>query len=220
LLLDEVTELSPRAQAKLLRVLQEREIRRVGENTSRPVDVRVIAACNVPLADAVASGRFRDDLRFRLAVIRIRIPALRERLEDVPVLAQTFWRRSAQEAGTRAVLGPDALARLTRHLWPGNVRELQNVIAGLAVAAPGRGRVSSRHVDQVLTHAAAADEAAGISLDAARRTFERRIVAAALVRHAGRRGAAANELGLTRQGLTKALRRLGLAADENAAGVA
>jgi DNA-binding NtrC family response regulator len=220
LFLDEVTELSPRAQAKLLRVLQEREVRRVGENVPRAIDVRLIAACNVPLADAVVSGRFRDDLRFRLAVVRIRLPALRERIEDVPALARLFWRRAAAEAGARATLGSDALVRLTQHAWPGNVRELQNVIAGLVVAAPARGRVTRRHVDQVLSHATTAGESPGVPLDAARRTFERRMIAAALVRHAGRRTAAASELGLTRQGLTKALRRLGLAAEEDAAGVA
>lgn len=220
LFLDEVTELSPRAQAKLLRVLQEREVRRVGENQARSIDVRIIAACNVPVADAVASGRFRDDLRFRLAVVRIRLPSLRERVEDLPALAQLFWRRAAGEAGTRATLGPDALARLTRHAWPGNVRELQNVMAGLVVAAPARGRVGARHVEQVLSHVTAAAEMPGVRLEAARRTFERRVITAALVRHAGRRAAAASELGLTRQGLTKALRRLGLAAEEDAAGVA
>src|SRR4030095_4998356 len=110
--------------------------------------------------------------------------------------------------------------RLTGHGWPGNVRELQNVIAALVVAAPPRGRVSARHVDQVLFHTAPAVDAPGVRLEAARRTFERRIIMAALTRHAGRRHAAAAELGLTRQGLTKALRRLGLASDEDAAGVA
>ncbi len=220
LFLDEVTELSPRAQAKLLRTLQEREIRRVGENQPRPIDVRIVAACNVPLTEAVGSGRFRDDLRFRLAVIRIRLPSLRERLEDVPSLAQVFWRRAAAEAGTRALLGPDAIARLTRHPWPGNVRELQNVVAGLVVASPFRGRVGARHVEQVLSHVAVAGEMPGVRLEIARRTFERRVITAALVRHAGRRSAAAIELGLSRQGLTKALRRLGLAPEEDAAGVA
>jgi DNA-binding NtrC family response regulator len=196
--------------------LQEREVRRVGENAPRAIDVRVIAACNVPLAEAVASGRFRDDLRFRLAVIRIQLPALRQRPEDIPTLARLFWRRAVEEAGTRAVLGPDALQRLARHPWPGNVRELQNVVAGLVVASPPRGRLSRRHVDQVLSQSATTDGPA-VPLDAARRTFERRLIAAALVRHAGRRAAAASELGLTRQGLTKALRRLGLGLDDESA---
>ena len=220
LFLDEVTELSPRAQAKLLRVLQEREIRRVGENHTRAIDVRILAACNVPVADAVAAGRFRDDLRFRLAVIRISLPPLRERVEDIPSLAMAFWRRFASEAGTRAVLGPDALARLTRHGWPGNVRELQNTMAGLVVAAPLRGRVTARHVEQVLSQTASVVEMPGVRLEAARRTFEQRIILGALTRHGGRRHAAAAELGLTRQGLAKAMRRLGLGTDEPAAGVA
>jgi len=216
LFLDEVTELSPRAQAKLLRVLQEREVRRVGENAPRAIDVRVIAACNVALADAVAAGRFRDDLRFRLAVVRVQLPALRDRPEDIPTLAQRFWRRAVEEAGTRAVLGPDALVRLAKHSWPGNVRELQNVVAGLVVAAPARGRIAGRHVEQVLSQAASTDNP-GLPLEAARRTFERRVIGAALVRHAGSRTAAASELGLTRQGLTKALRRLGLGAEDDPA---
>jgi DNA-binding NtrC family response regulator len=183
--------------------------------------VRTIAASNVSLGSAVATGRFRDDLRFRLAVIRIVLPPLRERLEDLPVLARAFWRRAAAEAGTRAMMGPDALARLARHSWPGNVRELQNVVSGLVVAAPARGRVTARHVEQVLAQGAThASEAVGVPLEAARRAFERRLIASALVRHAGRRHAAATELGLTRQGLTKALRRLGLSLDEDAAGVA
>lgn len=220
LFLDEVTELSPRAQAKLLRVLQEREIRRVGENQPRPVDVRILAACNVAIADAVAGGRFRDDLRFRLAVIRISLPPLRERVEDIPALAMTFWRRYALEAGTRALLGPDALARLTRHRWPGNVRELQNAVAALVVAAPLRGRVTARHVEQVLSQTTSLAEMPGVRLEAARRTFEQRVILGALTRHGGRRHAAAIELGLTRQGLAKAMRRLGLSNDEPAAGVA
>ena len=220
LFLDEVTELSARAQAKLLRVLQEREIRRLGENAARAVDVRVVAACNVPLASAAARGLFRDDLRFRLAVIRIPLPALRDRAEDIPALTHLFWRRVASESKTRATLGPDALARLVRHPFPGNIRELQNVVAALAVLAPLRGRVTAHHVDQVLVHAEPVAPTPGMRLEAARLATERRVVTAALVRNAGHRTAAARELGLTRQGLTKALRRLGVSDDELTAGVA
>lgn len=216
--LDEVSELSPRGQAKLLRVLQEREIRRVGENTARRIDVRVVAATNVPLSEAVASGRFRADLRFRLAVVRLRLPPLKERVEDLPILAQRFWKQAIAETGKRAVLGPDALATLMRYGWPGNVREFQNVIAGLAVVAPARGRVTRRHVRQVIAHIG--NEDPPMPLEAARLGFERRVVAAALVRHAGQRNRAARELGLTRQGFTKVLRRLGLSAEQDAAGVA
>jgi two-component system NtrC family response regulator len=220
LLLDEVADLSARGQAKLLRVLQEREVRRVGENVARAIDVRIVGATNVPLAEAVAQGRFREDLRFRLAVIRIHVPPLRERIEDVPLLAQAFWRRFSVEATTRAMLGPDAVASLCRHDWPGNIRELQNVIAALVVAAPSRGVVTSRQVATALG-AAGTDSAIATRLDAAVRGFERRVVAAALARNGGRRTRAARELGLTRQGLTKAIRRLGLRApDRDAAGVA
>lgn len=208
LFLDEVTELSPRAQAKLLRALQEREVRRVGENATRAIDVRVIAATNRPVVDACATGQFRHDLRFRLAVVTIRLAPLRERTEDIAVLARTFWSRTMHEVDKRAVLGADALARLASHHWPGNVRELQNVIAGLAVVAPTRGRVAARHVDLVLATTGGARHAPPMSLDHARRLCERQTVAAALARHAGRRSAAARELGLTRQGLAKIIRRL------------
>ncbi len=219
LFLDEVGELSPRGQAKLLRVLQEREIRRVGENAPRSVDVRVIAATNVPLVESGGRAGFRQDLLFRLAVIRIRLPALRDRVEDIPLLAQTFWQHVALAGGRRATLGPDAVAAFCRHAWPGNVRELQNVMAGLALAAPSRGRIGERHVRHVLASATAQD--AALSLGVARQLAERRTIAAALARHGGRRTAAAVELGLTRQGLTKALRRLGLSGTgPKAAGVA
>jgi DNA-binding NtrC family response regulator len=213
LFLDEVAELSPRAQAKLLRVLQEREIRRVGEHLSRLIDVRVVAATNLPLVRAVAAGKFREDLLFRLAVVRIRVPPLRDRIEDVPLLALAFWRSMISEARKHAVLGPDALAALCRHKWPGNVRELQNVVAGLIVASPARGRVSARQVEQVIAGYASVDGDPGtVTLEHARAALERRMIAAALARHRGRRIRAARELGRSRQGLSKAMRRLGFEA--------
>lgn len=208
--LDEVGELSPRAQAKLLRVLQEREVRRVGENVTRSIDVRVVAATNRPLGDPGLHPPFRADLLFRLAVVRLRLPPLRERAEDVAPLAMAFWRRVMQDVEKRAVLGPDALARLAAHAWPGNVRELQNAVAGLAVLAPVRGRVGSRHVEQVLAESGAAARLPPVSLERARVRCEQQTVAAALARNGGRRTAAARELGLTRQGLVKAIRRLRL----------
>jgi two-component system response regulator HydG len=209
LVLDEVGELSPRAQAKLLRALQDGEIRRVGENSSRRVDVRIVAATNRSLAEMAAAHAFREDLVFRLAVATIRMPPLRSRIEDVPLLAQTFWTQLTARAHTRAALGTDAIAALCRHRWPGNVRELQNAIAGLVLVAPARGRVTGRHVAQVLAQGAKQTDDP-LPLETGRARWEQRAVAAALARHGGRRSAAARELGLTRQGLSKAIKRLGL----------
>jgi DNA-binding NtrC family response regulator len=220
LFLDEVGELSLRAQAKLLRAVQEREIRRLGENAPRAVDVRIVAATNRSLPETAALGQFREDLLFRLSVVRIQLPPLRERIEDVPRLAQIFWRSVMSETGKHAAIGADVLAGLCRHNWPGNVRELQNVMAGLSVQAPARGRVTVRHLAQVLSTVQNRPAAIGVSLERARWLFERETVAAALARHGGRRSSAARELGLTRQGLVKAIRRLGLADGVGRAGVA
>lgn len=215
LFLDEVGDLSPRAQAKLLRVLQEGEIRRVGENDARAVDVRVVAATNRPLAQLAAEGRFREDLMFRLSVVRITVPPLRDRPGDLPELAAAFWRIAARRVGTRAMLGPDALAALAQMSWPGNVRQLQNAMAAIAVAAPNAGRVTARLVRQVLEGLCDARLPGGtqviVPLEEARRQVERQLVTAALARYTGSRTAAAEALGLSRQGLSKAVRRLGLA---------
>jgi DNA-binding NtrC family response regulator len=206
LFLDEVGELSARAQAKLLRVLQEGEVRRVGENIPRRVDVRIVAATNRRLEQEAATGRFRTDLRFRLDVLRIVVPPLRDRAGDVPILAQHFWRQAADRVGSHATLGPDALAALARHDWPGNVRELQNAIAWLAVHAPRRGRVSSA----MLPAQFASNPIATGSFEAAREEFERRFIRAALAQAGGQRLAAARALGVSRQGLAKMLKRLGI----------
>ncbi len=220
LMLDEVSELSARAQAKLLRVLQEREVRRLGENAARPVDVRAVAATNRPLGELAGRGRFRADLLFRLAVIRLRLPPLRERLEDVPLIAHAAWRDLTRQAGKRTLLGPDAVAALCRYEWPGNVRELQNVIAALVVDAPVRGRTNARAVARVLGGDVPDAGCGAVPLASARTSCEREAIATALARHDGRRGPAARDLGLTRQGLAKAIKRLGLGGPDNHAGVA
>jgi DNA-binding NtrC family response regulator len=207
LLLDEIGELTPRGQAKLLRVLQEGEVRRVGENVCRRVDVRIIAATNRSLAREAAAQRFRDDLRFRLDVIRINLPPLRERREDVPLLVDHFWRLATERTGGRARLDEAAVTMLTRYGWPGNVREVQNLMATLAVRAPARGRVRASDLPlHVLT--AAPDP---MTLETARREFDERYVRAALARCGGHRSEAARQLGLTRQGLSKLIARLALA---------
>ncbi|HBX55311.1 sigma-54-dependent Fis family transcriptional regulator [Pseudomonas sp. UBA2684] len=127
--LDEVIELSPRAQASLLRVLQEGELERVGDNRTRKIDVRVIAATHEDLAEAVKAGRFRADLYYRLNVFPVAIPALRERREDIPLLAEHFLQRFHQEYGKRTLgLSDKALEACLHYSWPGNIRELENVI--------------------------------------------------------------------------------------------
>jgi transcriptional regulator with GAF, ATPase, and Fis domain len=205
LFLDEVAELSPRAQAKLLRVLQEGEVRRIGENFPRKVDARIVAASNRRLSDEVPAGRFRADLRFRLDVVRITVPALRERPVDVPILAAHFWSDAAERVGTRAALTPEAMAALARYDWPGHVRELQTVIAWIAVHSPRRGRIGPSALP---AHVAQSAAPAARTFAAAREDFERRFVRAALAGADGRMSRAARALGISRQGLSKIMRRL------------
>ena len=207
LFLDEVPDLSPRGQAKLLRVLQQQEVRRVGETFSRKVDVRLVTAANRDMGAEVAAGRFRQDLLYRLDVIRVRIPPLRERPEDVAVLAQHFWRASAARMESGATLTHGLLSELARYHWPGNVRELQNVMAALAVAAPARGIVRRSLLPAAITGSASVTSR---RLADARAQFERRCVEVALARAGGSRTRAAAELGLSRQGLLKTIARLSI----------
>jgi DNA-binding NtrC family response regulator len=207
LFLDEVGELTPRAQAKLLRVLQEGEIRRVGENLARRVDVRVVAATNRDVQGDADRGSFRRDLLYRLDVIRITLPPLRDRTEDIPMLVDHAWRDAAARVGSRATLSASAIAALARYSWPGNVRELQNVLAALAVRCPKRGVVPATALPPAFTPR---HESMTWRLEEARRTFEERFVRAALARTGGHRGRAAAELGVSRQGLTKLMSRLGI----------
>jgi transcriptional regulator with PAS, ATPase and Fis domain len=207
LFLDEVGELSPRAQAKLLRVIQEGELRRIGENVSRRIDVRIVAATNRELRSEADAGRFRRDLLYRLDVIRITVPPLRDRREDLPALVDHFWTDATQRVGSRATLSTAARAALGTYDWPGNVRELQNVLASVAVRCPKRGVVSPAALPP---HVVTARRPDIWRLEAARRTFEQGFVRAALVRAGGHRSRAADELGLTRQGLNKLMLRLGI----------
>jgi len=205
LFLDEVSELSVRAQAKLLRVIQQQEVRRLGEAITRPIDVRIVAAANRCMSEEVTAGRFRADLLYRLDVVRLRVPPLRERLEDVPALAEMFWRAAAARVGSSATLGDAVLRALASYTWPGNVRELQNVMSALAVGAPARGRVMPS-----LLPARLREPPNPPTLAAVRTACERDAVRSALARAAGCRAIAARELGLTRQGLLKTIRRLEL----------
>jgi two-component system, NtrC family, response regulator HydG len=208
LFLDEVAELSPRAQAKLLRAIQEGEIRRVGESFSRSVDVRLVAATNRLLESEVENGTFRRDLLYRLDVVRISVPPLRERVEDIPLLAAHFWKRASDLVGCRATLGPSMVSALCRYDWPGNVRELQNVMSVLAVSAPRRGSVPLDNLPEALARTSSPQRSR--TLGEARTRFESAFVSAALARAGGNQARAAADVGLSRQGFAKLMARLKL----------
>ncbi len=147
ILLDEISENSSTVQAKLLRVLQERELERVGGNRTIKVDVRVIATTNRRLEDSVARKEFREDLFFRLNVLPVHVPPLRERAEDVPFLAAEFTRRLSRKHGIRVDgLSDEAMRALQEHSWPGNVRELQNVIERAVILCGNQGHLQPEHL--------------------------------------------------------------------------
>ncbi|WP_437973818.1 sigma 54-interacting transcriptional regulator [Sorangium sp. So ce295] len=207
LLLDEVGEAPPGVQAKLLRALQERQVRRVGENTSRPVDARILAATNRDLAADAAAGRFRRDLYYRLRVIEIRLPPLRERREDVLPLARALLAAASRRLD-RPVAGftPEAEGALERHGWPGNVRELENAVEHAVALA--RGGVAA--LDDLPDDVRGAAPAGGGVEEPAARTLEgveRRAILAALERHGGNQARAAAELGIGASTLYRKLRR-------------
>src|SRR5258706_4643022 len=137
LFLDEITNTSLALQARLLRVLQEREIRRLGENTARQVDVRIVAATNADIRKSMQDGRFRSDLYYRLNVVTVEVPTLRERREDIPVLVEHLLRRLTPSGLPPKLLAPGVVETLCHYEWPGNVRELENVIERALVLTPG-----------------------------------------------------------------------------------
>ena len=151
--MDEISEISPSVQAKLLRVLQERELERVGGNRTIKVDVRVIATTNRQLDESVEKKEFRQDLFFRLNVVPIQLAPLREHLEDVPVLAAEFTRRFSRKHGVQVHgVSPEAVQLLKTHHWPGNVRELQNVIERAVILCDGRDELGPEHLGLGVSH--------------------------------------------------------------------
>jgi two-component system response regulator HupR/HoxA len=210
LFLDEISETSPALQAKLLRVLQEGEIRPVGDNRSRAVDVRVIAATNRTLEDEVKAGRFREDLYYRLRVFPIRLPPLRDRAEDIPALARHLVRRLAEQQ-KKAVGEPteEALGLLARHPLPGNVRQLANELERAILLAEPGGAITEDLFSEELQAVAAAGAVPG-ALQLRTSSFEREEISAALARAGGVKTRAAEELGITYRGLLKKMRRLGM----------
>jgi len=209
LFLDEIGEVSESFQAKLLRVLQEREIRRVGDDRARPVDVRVVVATNRDLQKEVAEGRFREDLFFRLAVIPIRIPPLRERPEDILPLARHFLVEFQSGSELRfSELGDEVERLLFDHDWPGNVRELENAIERAVVLGEGE---TLRAGDLLFTEAPReANDAPDATLQSHLDAATRRAIAEALEATGGAKGDAATRLGIDRTTLYRLIKKYDL----------
>jgi two-component system response regulator HupR/HoxA len=217
LFLDEIGDASALLQMKLLRVLQEGEARRVGETRLRRVDVRVVSATHRCLEQAVSSGAFRADLFFRLNAVRLRLPPLRERGEDVPLLARHFLAAAAAHAGTTPAEPTAALlAHLRAYPWPGNVRELANACAYAVHVAGAREQVDLEHWPETPALPGVGGGPVPTGLHAETRALEERRLRETLQRTRGNKSQAARALGLSRQGLLKKLRRYGLTAGESA----
>ena len=212
-LLDDVGQTSPAVQSKLLRVLQEREVRRVGAVQSIPVRARILCSTNENLREKADHGGFREDLYYRLSVIPLEVPPLRDRRADIPLLAGHFLQRFCREKGKRVLLGEAALDLLGRYDWPGNVRQLEHEVERLVVFAPEGATVLPHDLSEEIRLAAGytTDEAAAPrSLRGALAGYERFLVQQALDLEGGNVTRAAERLGLTRQGLQQKIKRLGL----------
>jgi transcriptional regulator with GAF, ATPase, and Fis domain len=215
ILLDEVTEVDLSLQSKLLRVLQETSFERVGSSTTLKVDVRVLATTNRDLRAAAAAGRFREDLYFRLAVVPLHVPPLRDRREDVPELVDYFLRRSAERLSREPCrLDAGAMDLLVHYRWPGNVRELENIITRTSVLFSGT-TVGADPLHRWLGHEAQeapanADVQVGVSLEA----MERKLIEATLEHFGGHRAKTAEALGIGVRTLCGKLRQYGYAPRE------
>jgi DNA-binding NtrC family response regulator len=207
LLLDEIGELPKSVQPALLRALQFGEVRPVGSERTKAVDVRVIAATHRDLSHAIASGEFREDLYYRISTLVIEVPPLRARREDIAPLAQSFLARACARAGRRLTLTPTALKSLEDHAWPGNVRELENVVERLAVLGEGDA-VDALELERFLLRrgGVARGELPSLNLE----TLERLAVTAAMKRFDGDKKAAAAELGVALKTLYNMLDRYGM----------
>jgi two-component system response regulator PilR (NtrC family) len=219
LFLDEVGTMSAALQAKLLRVLQERAFERIGDSQQIRVDVRVIAATNADLARMVRDGQFRGDLYYRLNVIQVRLPSLRDRRDDIPLLVRHFLDRLGREhvpPRPGVNLTQEAMRRLMAADWPGNVRQLENVVERAFTLSPGRQQIDVSVLPGDLV-AAAADDASltvtvpevGLDLDAMLTGLERTLIRQALERTGGNRRRAAELLKLKRTTLVEKLKRMG-----------
>jgi len=216
LFLDEVAEMSPGMQGKLLRVLQEGEFHRVGGERAEKVDVRVLVATNKNLTDMVESGKFRKDLFYRLSVVRLHLPPLRERSEDIPLLLRHFLEKAVQQSGAAVkTIDSLALAKLCRYTWPGNVRELENEIARAGAFAGATISVEdlSPHIQSGQDpNDTIRNEPDSLRIRHRVERLERQLIRESMTRSQGNQTKAAALLGLSRFGLQKKLRRYGLVA--------
>jgi two-component system nitrogen regulation response regulator NtrX len=220
LLLDEVADMPTETQGKIVRALQEQTFERVGGNTRVKVDVRVIAATNRDLQEEIAAGRFREDLFYRLNVVPLRVPALRERREDIPLLARSFMARYASASGlSERQIGDDAMAALQSYEWPGSVRQLRNVIEWLLIMAPGdpRGAIRADMLPPEIGAIAPpvlkwdkASEIMALPLREARELFERQYLLAQVTRFGGNISRTASFVGMERSALHRKLKSLGV----------
>ena len=220
LFLDEVADMPLETQGKIVRVLQEQTFERVGGSQRVEVDVRVVASTNRDLSAEIGAGRFREDLYYRLSVVPIRVPALRERREDIPLLARHFIERGAEAARLPPRdIGEDALAALQAYPWPGNVRQLRNVIDWLLIMAPGDPR-EPIHADMLPSDITAiaptvvkwdkGSEIMTLPLRDAREVFEREYLLAQVTRFGGNISRTANFVGMERSALHRKLKSLGV----------
>jgi DNA-binding NtrC family response regulator len=215
LFLDEVGTMSPALQMKLLRVLQEREFERVGDSKTIKVDVRVIAATNSDLLKMVGDGQFREDLYYRLNVIPVHIPPLRERRDDIPLLVQHFLEKFRGNGAVAMTVSQEAMRQLMSYAWPGNVRQLENATERAVAFGGSRGQIEAADLppeiagaqsQAVNTSFALPDE--GVDLDALVANVERELIQRSLERTGGNKGQAAKLLNLKRTTLVEKLKRL------------
>jgi two-component system response regulator HydG len=219
--IDEIGDLALPLQAKLLRALQERTVERLGSNVPRPLDVRVICATNRNLEKMVEEGSFRQDLYFRISVVKIQMPSLSERKDDIPLLAEHFLRMFAKAHGKAArMFTPGFLSALSRYTWPGNVRELQNVIERSVVLANGNEYLGVSDLPEELRGlTVASDDMRAGSFHEAVQGFKKELVRSALKIHSGNRLRAAAELGISRCYLHRLLNQFNLTQDTSLEGI-
>jgi transcriptional regulator with PAS, ATPase and Fis domain len=212
--LDEIGDLSPPLQAKLLRLLQEKEMRRIGETKTRRVSARFISATNKNIEQEVERENFRLDLYYRLRILTIDVPPLRERKCDLPLLIGHFIDGNCREMGRkRAYVSPRALEALMAYSWPGNVRELQNEIQRALILAADEELLTENHLSAKISLGQESSSPVSYNFFAARADFEKRFLIQALHRFGNNKARTAREIGLTRQGLFKLLKRHSLTED-------